>query len=90
MQIVDIFIFTVPLPHIARISVPLVTRSTLDVVIPPYASSKLITKSRNKLAQISEVCIVPVFVTNLSWYLMRLSLHLSDINPIGTVVWSKC
>ncbi|KAL3529806.1 hypothetical protein ACH5RR_009128 [Cinchona calisaya] len=38
-----------------RISVPLVTRSTLEVVIPPNAASKLITKSRNKLAQISEL-----------------------------------
>ncbi|VFQ99255.1 unnamed protein product [Cuscuta campestris] len=38
-----------------RIHVPLVTRSTLEVVIPPHAAPKLITKSRNKLAQISEL-----------------------------------
>ncbi|KAD4584201.1 hypothetical protein E3N88_21802 [Mikania micrantha] len=37
-----------------RIAVPLVTRSILEVVIPEYAVPKLITKSRNKLAQISE------------------------------------
>ncbi|XVF10094.1 hypothetical protein REPUB_Repub07fG0153500 [Reevesia pubescens] len=40
---------------ISRISVPLVTRSTLEVVIPEYAVPKLITKSKNKLAQISEL-----------------------------------
>lgn len=40
---------------LSRISVPLVTRSILEVVIPPHAASKLITKSRNKLAQISEL-----------------------------------
>lgn len=34
---------------------PLVTRSTLEVVIPDPAVPKLITKSKNKLAQISEV-----------------------------------
>jgi len=44
-----------PLFLVARIPVPLVTRSTLEVVIPPHAAPKLITKSRNKLAQISEV-----------------------------------
>ncbi|XP_047341528.1 RNA-binding KH domain-containing protein RCF3 [Impatiens glandulifera] len=38
-----------------RLPVPLVTRSTLEVVIPPEAVPKLITKSRNKLAQISEL-----------------------------------
>lgn len=38
-----------------RIPVTLVTRSTLEVVIPEQAVSKLITKSRNKLAQISEL-----------------------------------
>ncbi|XP_009802956.1 RNA-binding KH domain-containing protein RCF3 [Nicotiana sylvestris] len=38
-----------------RMHVPLVTRSTLEVVIPPHAVPKLITKSRNKLAQISEL-----------------------------------
>ncbi|KAI3807992.1 hypothetical protein L1987_23932 [Smallanthus sonchifolius] len=38
-----------------RIAVPLVTRSILEVVIPEYAVPKLITKSRNKLAQISEL-----------------------------------
>ncbi|CAH9110167.1 unnamed protein product [Cuscuta europaea] len=38
-----------------RIHVPLVTRSTLEVVIPPHAAPKLITKSRNKLSQISEL-----------------------------------
>ncbi|GFP94763.1 kh domain-containing protein at4g18375 [Phtheirospermum japonicum] len=37
-----------------RISVPLVTRSTLEVVIPPYAASELAKKSR-KLALISEL-----------------------------------
>ncbi|CAN6709344.1 unnamed protein product [Malus baccata var. baccata] len=38
-----------------RIPVTLVTRSILEVVIPEQAVSKLITKSRNKLAQISEL-----------------------------------
>ncbi|CAK9151593.1 unnamed protein product [Ilex paraguariensis] len=38
-----------------RIPVPLVTRSTLEVVIPQHAVPKLITKSKNKLAQISEL-----------------------------------
>lgn len=38
-----------------RIAVPLVTRSTLEVVIPDHAVPKLVTKSKNKLAQISEV-----------------------------------
>ncbi|XP_021274413.1 RNA-binding KH domain-containing protein RCF3 [Herrania umbratica] len=40
---------------ISRIPVPLVTRSTLEVVIPEHAVPKLITKSKNKLAQISEL-----------------------------------
>ncbi|XVF12692.1 hypothetical protein REPUB_Repub08aG0141000 [Reevesia pubescens] len=40
---------------ISRIHVPLVTRSTLEVVIPEHAVPKLITKSKNKLAQISEL-----------------------------------
>ncbi|CAN6564725.1 unnamed protein product [Malus baccata var. baccata] len=38
-----------------RMPVTLVTRSILEVVIPEQAVSKLITKSRNKLAQISEL-----------------------------------
>ncbi|KAA8533581.1 hypothetical protein F0562_030985 [Nyssa sinensis] len=38
-----------------RISVPLVTRSILEVVIPQHAVPKLVTKSKNKLAQISEL-----------------------------------
>ncbi|KAI7744846.1 hypothetical protein M8C21_029841 [Ambrosia artemisiifolia] len=38
-----------------RIVMPMVTRSILEVVIPEYAVPKLITKSRNKLAQISEL-----------------------------------
>ncbi|KAI3457988.1 hypothetical protein Pfo_014651 [Paulownia fortunei] len=37
-----------------RISVPLVTRSTLEVVIPPHAAAELVKKSR-KLALISEL-----------------------------------
>ncbi|KFK26904.1 hypothetical protein AALP_AA8G308600 [Arabis alpina] len=37
-----------------RMSVPLVTRSTLEVVLPEQVIPKLVTKSRNKLAQISE------------------------------------
>ncbi|KAL6320388.1 hypothetical protein AAG906_007085 [Vitis piasezkii] len=37
-----------------RIPVTLVTRSTLEVVIPEHAVPKLITRSKNKLAQISE------------------------------------
>ncbi|XP_031381397.1 RNA-binding KH domain-containing protein RCF3 [Punica granatum] len=40
---------------LSRIAVPLVTRSTLEVVIPEHAVPKLITKSRNKLSQISEL-----------------------------------
>ncbi|GMH28091.1 hypothetical protein Nepgr_029934 [Nepenthes gracilis] len=38
-----------------RIQVPLVTRSTLEVVIPDYAVPKLLAKSKIKLAQISEL-----------------------------------
>lgn len=38
-----------------RIPKPLVTRSTLEIVIPDHAVPKLVTKSKNKLAQISEV-----------------------------------
>ncbi|XP_028790756.1 RNA-binding KH domain-containing protein RCF3 isoform X1 [Neltuma alba] len=38
-----------------RIPVPLVTRSTLEVVIPEYAVPKLTARSKNKLAQISEL-----------------------------------
>ncbi|XP_010266588.1 PREDICTED: KH domain-containing protein HEN4 isoform X1 [Nelumbo nucifera] len=38
-----------------RIPVPLVTRSTLEVVIPEHAIPKLIMRSGNKLAQISEL-----------------------------------
>ncbi|KAK4273875.1 hypothetical protein QN277_017186 [Acacia crassicarpa] len=38
-----------------RIPVPLVTRSTLEVVIPEYAVPKLTAKSKSKLAQISEL-----------------------------------
>ncbi|XP_076919043.1 RNA-binding KH domain-containing protein RCF3-like [Bidens hawaiensis] len=40
---------------LSRITMPMITRSTLEVVIPEYAVPKLITKSRNKLAQISEL-----------------------------------
>ncbi|KAF8413364.1 hypothetical protein HHK36_001345 [Tetracentron sinense] len=40
---------------LSRISVPLVTRSTLEVVIPEHAISKLIMRSGNKLSQISEL-----------------------------------
>ncbi|KAL5567744.1 hypothetical protein UlMin_024319 [Ulmus minor] len=36
-----------------RIAVPLVTRSTIEVVIPEHAVSKLITSSKNMLATIS-------------------------------------
>ncbi|KAL6127256.1 hypothetical protein ACLB2K_075297 [Fragaria x ananassa] len=39
----------------SRIPVTLVTRSILEVVIPEKAVSKLITKSKNMLAQISEL-----------------------------------
>ncbi|KAI4337987.1 hypothetical protein L6164_016345 [Bauhinia variegata] len=38
-----------------RIPLPLVTRSTLEVVLPEYAVPKLIAKSKSKLAQISEL-----------------------------------
>ncbi|CAI9767729.1 unnamed protein product [Fraxinus pennsylvanica] len=38
-----------------RISVPLVTRSTLEIVITPNVASKLVTKSRNKLTLISDL-----------------------------------
>ncbi|CAO2838596.1 unnamed protein product [Amaranthus hypochondriacus] len=38
-----------------RIQVPMVTRSTLEVVIPDYAVTRLMGKSKNKLAQISEL-----------------------------------
>ncbi|KAF7816677.1 RNA-binding KH domain-containing protein RCF3 [Senna tora] len=40
---------------LTRIPVPLVTRSTLEVVLPEYAVPKLTAKSKNKLAQISEL-----------------------------------
>ena len=40
---------------------PLVTRSTLEVVIPEYAVPKLIAKSKSKLAQISEVYVIRSF-----------------------------
>lgn len=43
------------LPCSGRIQVPMVTRSTLEVVIPDYAVTRLMGKSKNKLAQISEV-----------------------------------
>lgn len=43
----------------SRIPVTLVTRSTLEVVIPEHAVPKLITRSKNKLAQISEVSLIP-------------------------------
>ncbi|KAK6936661.1 K Homology domain, type 1 [Dillenia turbinata] len=38
-----------------RVPVPLVTRSILEVIIPEPAVPKLITKSKNKLQQISEL-----------------------------------
>ncbi|KAL5726878.1 hypothetical protein ACHQM5_000125 [Ranunculus cassubicifolius] len=41
--------------NLNRMSAPLVTRSTLEVVIPEYAITKLIMGSKNKLAQISEL-----------------------------------
>uniref|UniRef100_A0A6N2KP56 K Homology domain-containing protein n=1 Tax=Salix viminalis TaxID=40686 RepID=A0A6N2KP56_SALVM len=44
-----------PTTTMNRIPVTLVTRSTLEVVIPEPAVPKLITKSKNKLAQISEL-----------------------------------
>ncbi|KAG2299195.1 hypothetical protein Bca4012_010760 [Brassica carinata] len=37
-----------------RMSVALVTRSTLEIVLPDEVIPKLVTKSRNKLAQVSE------------------------------------
>ncbi|KAF2304903.1 hypothetical protein GH714_000425 [Hevea brasiliensis] len=40
---------------INRIPKPLVTRSTLEIVIPDHAVPKLVTKSKNKLSQISEL-----------------------------------
>lgn len=45
-------------------AVPLVTRSTLEVVLPEAVVPKLVTKSRNKLAQISEV---KLFLLELEW-----------------------
>lgn len=53
----------------SRIAVPLVTRSILEVVIPELAVPKLITRSKNKLAQISEVTVPPVFLL-LNLYLL--------------------
>ncbi|KAK9665227.1 hypothetical protein RND81_14G099100 [Saponaria officinalis] len=38
-----------------RIQVPMVTRSTLEVVIPEYAVARLLAKSKNKLNQISQL-----------------------------------
>ncbi|GAB2227601.1 hypothetical protein Drorol1_Dr00009426 [Drosera rotundifolia] len=40
---------------LTRIAVPLVTRSTLEVVIPDFAAPKLLAKSKSKLSQISEL-----------------------------------
>lgn len=45
-----------------RIPVTLVTRSTLEVAIPEHAVPKLIMKSKNKLAQISEVSLTGFIV----------------------------
>ncbi|XP_050237815.1 RNA-binding KH domain-containing protein RCF3 isoform X2 [Mercurialis annua] len=42
-------------PVVPRISVPLVTRSIIEIVIPEHAVPKLVTKSKNKLAQLSEL-----------------------------------
>ncbi|GAB2265054.1 hypothetical protein Dimus_000121 [Dionaea muscipula] len=43
-------------PTLTRIAVvPLVTRSTLEVVIPDFAAPKLLAKSNSKLSQISEL-----------------------------------
>ncbi|KAL3713914.1 hypothetical protein ACJRO7_006280 [Eucalyptus globulus] len=45
-------------PSLSRVpAVTLVTRSTLEVVIPEYAAPKLIAKSKSKLTQISEVSL---------------------------------
>ncbi|KAJ6410990.1 hypothetical protein OIU84_007693 [Salix udensis] len=51
-----------PTTTMNRIPVTLVTRSILEVVIPELAVPKLITKSKNKLAQISELSGANVIV----------------------------
>ncbi|XP_021763807.1 RNA-binding KH domain-containing protein RCF3-like [Chenopodium quinoa] len=47
-----------------RIQLPMVTRSTLEVVIPEYAVTRLLGKSKNKLAQISELSGANVSLIN--------------------------
>ncbi|KAH9606492.1 hypothetical protein KSS87_016436 [Heliosperma pusillum] len=47
-----------------RIQLPMVTRSTLEVVIPEYAISRLVAKSKIKLAQISELSGAKVTLIN--------------------------
>ncbi|GAB2293947.1 hypothetical protein Dimus_028162 [Dionaea muscipula] len=44
-----------PTVALTRIAVPLVTRSTLEVVIPDFAAPKLLARSKSKLSQISEL-----------------------------------
>lgn len=64
-------IFTPPFfVYVVRMAVPLVTRSILEVVIPEYAVTKLIAKSKSKLAQISEVCEIRS-LSLLQYYLNR-------------------
>jgi poly(rC)-binding protein 2/3/4 len=44
-----------------RFAVPLVTRSTLEVVIPNSAVASLSMRAGSKLAQISEVLYILIF-----------------------------
>ena len=63
------FYFVTSSYFLVRIPVTLVTRSTLEVVIPEPAVPKLITKSKNKLAQISEVSLLLQQVSEDLFYL---------------------
>lgn len=45
-----------------RFAVPLVTRSTLEVVIPKSAVASLTMRAGSKLAQISEVLYILIFL----------------------------
>ena len=76
------FYFVTSSYFLVRIPVTLVTRSTLEVVIPEPAVPKLITKSKNKLAQISEVSLLLQQVSEDVFYLF-LSVkffHLTSTN----------
>ena len=75
---------------LVRIPVTLVTRSTLEVVIPEPAVPKLITKSKNKLAQISEVSLLLQQVSIDLFTYLKSIVFLAALVIMGTVIWSQC